>query len=47
MRIKVYYSDVMYNVFVYFINDGKNFVVRYDDDGELKGLVGKFVFKVI
>ncbi len=46
-RIKAHHSDATHNVSAYLINDGKNFAVRYDDDGEPKGSAGKPVLKVI
>ncbi|MDI3476392.1 MAG: hypothetical protein PWQ95_2120 [Thermococcaceae archaeon] len=46
-RIKSRHSDATHNVSAYVINDGKNFAVRYDDDGEPKGSAGKPVLKVI
>lgn len=45
--IKARHSDATHNVSAYVINDGKNFAVRYDDDGEPKGSAGKPVLKVI
>ncbi|WP_394325305.1 IMPACT family protein [Thermococcus sp. JCM 11816] len=47
LRIKAHHSDATHNVSAYLINDGKNFAVRYDDDGEPKGSAGKPVLKVI
>ncbi|NJE02972.1 YigZ family protein [Thermococcus sp. MV11] len=46
-KIKAHHSDATHNVSAYLINDGKNFAVRYDDDGEPKGSAGKPVLKVI
>jgi uncharacterized YigZ family protein len=46
-KIKTHHSDATHNVSAYLINDGKNFAVRYDDDGEPKGSSGKPVLKVI
>ncbi|QDA31643.1 YigZ family protein [Thermococcus indicus] len=46
-KIKTYHNDATHNVSAYLINDGKNFAVRYDDDGEPKGSAGKPVLKVI
>jgi uncharacterized YigZ family protein len=46
-RVKTHHSDATHNVSAYLINDGKNFAVRYDDDGEPKGSAGKPVLKVI
>ncbi|NJE42068.1 YigZ family protein [Thermococcus sp. GR6] len=46
-RIKDHHRDATHNVSAYLINDGKNFAVRYDDDGEPKGSAGKPVLKVI
>ncbi|NJF24649.1 YigZ family protein [Thermococcus sp. Bubb.Bath] len=46
-RVREYHSDATHNVFSYVINDGKNFAVRYDDNGEPKGSAGKPVLKVI
>ncbi len=46
-KIKAHHSDATHNVSAYLINDGKNFAVRYDDDGEPKGSAGKPALKVI
>lgn len=46
-KIKSHHSDATHNVFAYLINDGRNFAIRYDDDGEPKGSAGKPVLKVI
>ncbi|WP_456396129.1 YigZ family protein [Thermococcus sp.] len=46
-KIKAHHRDATHNVSAYLINDGKNFAVRYDDDGEPKGSAGKPVLKVI
>jgi uncharacterized YigZ family protein len=46
-KIKSNHSDATHNVSAYLINDGKNFAVRYDDDGEPKGSAGKPVLRVI
>ncbi|MBP1912741.1 YigZ family protein [Thermococcus stetteri] len=46
-KIKAHHSDATHNVSAYLLNDGKNFAVRYDDDGEPKGSAGKPVLKVI
>ena len=46
-KIKAHHGDATHNVSAYLINDGKNFAVRYDDDGEPKGSAGKPVLKVI
>ena len=46
-QIKAHHDDATHNVSAYLINDGKNFAVRYDDDGEPKGSAGKPVLKVI
>ncbi|ASJ09254.1 thymidylate synthase [Thermococcus siculi] len=46
-KIKTHHSDATHNVSAYVINDGRNFAVRYDDDGEPKGSAGKPVLKVI
>ncbi|WP_258084343.1 YigZ family protein [Thermococcus thermotolerans] len=46
-KIKAHHSDATHNVSAYLINDGKNFAIRYDDDGEPKGSAGKPVLKVI
>ena len=46
-RVKSHHGDATHNVSAYLINDGKNFAVRYDDDGEPKGSAGKPVLKVI
>ena len=46
-KIKAHHSDATHNVSAYLINDGKNFAVRYDDDGEPKGSAGKPVLNVI
>jgi len=46
-KIKTHHGDATHNVSAYLINDGKNFAVRYDDDGEPKGSAGKPVLKVI
>ncbi|NJE48130.1 YigZ family protein [Thermococcus sp. 9N3] len=46
-KIKAHHSDANHNVSAYVINDGRNFAVRYDDDGEPKGSAGKPVLKVI
>ncbi|WP_457751417.1 YigZ family protein [Thermococcus sp.] len=46
-EIKAYHRDATHNVSAYLINNGKNFAVRYDDDGEPKGSAGKPVLKVI
>ena len=46
-KIKAHHSDATHNVSAYVINDGRNFAVRYDDDGEPKGSAGKPVLKVI
>ncbi|WP_054841445.1 IMPACT family protein [Thermococcus peptonophilus] len=46
-RIKAHHSDATHNVSAYLINDGKNFAVRHDGDGEPKGSAGKPVLKVI
>ncbi|AFL96160.1 hypothetical protein CL1_1965 [Thermococcus cleftensis] len=46
-KIKAHHSDATHNVSAYLINDGRNFAVRYDDDGEPKGSAGKPVLKVI
>ncbi len=45
--VRGHHSDASHNVFAYVINDGKNFAVRYDDNGEPKGSAGKPVLKVI
>jgi len=45
--VRKHHSDATHNVFAYIINDGKNFAVRYDDNGEPKGSAGKPVLKVI
>ncbi|WP_297512236.1 YigZ family protein [Thermococcus sp.] len=46
-KIRAHHSDANHNVSAYVINDGRNFAVRYDDDGEPKGSAGKPVLKVI
>ena len=46
-KIRTHHSDATHNVSAYLINDGKNFAIRYDDDGEPKGSAGKAVLKVI
>ena len=46
-KIRAHHSDATHNVSAYLINDGKNFAIRYDDDGEPKGSAGKAVLKVI
>ncbi len=46
-KIKTHHGDATHNVSAYIINDGRNFAVRYDDDGEPKGSSGKPVLKVI
>jgi len=46
-RVKRHHNDANHNVSAYLINDGRNFAVRYDDDGEPKGSAGKPVLKVI
>lgn len=46
-KIKAHHSDATHNVSAYLINDGRNFSIRYDDDGEPKGSAGKPVLKVI
>ncbi|GAB6134933.1 YigZ family protein [Thermococcus prieurii] len=46
-KIKAHHGDANHNVSAYVINDGRNFAVRYDDDGEPKGSAGKPVLKVI
>ncbi len=46
-KIKAHHSDANHNAYAYIINDGRNFAVRYDDDGEPKGSAGKPVLKVI
>ena len=46
-KIKGHHSDATHNVSAYLINDGRNFAIRYDDDGEPKGSAGKPVLRVI
>ncbi len=46
-KIKNHHGDATHNVSAYVINDGRNFAVRYDDDGEPKGSAGKPILKVI
>ena len=46
-KIKAHHSNATHNVSAYVINDGRNFAVRYDDDGEPKGSAGKPILKVI
>jgi len=45
--VRSHYQDANHNAFAYLINDGRNFAVRYDDDGEPKGSAGKPILKVI
>ncbi len=46
-KVKEHHNDATHNVSAYLINDGKNFAVRYDDDGEPKGSAGKPILKVL
>ncbi|WP_297478755.1 YigZ family protein [Thermococcus sp.] len=46
-KIKNHHGDATHNVSAYIINDGRNFAVRYDDDGEPKGSSGKPILNVI
>ena len=46
-RIKTHHGDATHNVSAYVINNGRNFAVRYDDDGEPKGSAGKPILRVI
>ncbi len=46
-KIRAHHSDATHNVSAYLINNGRNFALRYDDDGEPKGSAGKPVLKVI
>ncbi|ASI99546.1 YigZ family protein [Thermococcus celer] len=46
-KIKTHHADATHNVSAYLINDGRNFAVHYDDDGEPKGSAGKPVLRVI
>ncbi len=45
--VRSHHKDANHNAFAYLINDGRNFAIRYDDDGEPKGSAGKPILKVI